>query len=47
MNMITNLTSQEAMALEDKYGAHNYHPIPVVIAKGKGAKVWDRGERIF
>lgn len=29
------------MGLEDKYGAHNYHPIPVVLAKGKGAKVWD------
>lgn len=29
------------MELEDKYGAHNYHPIPVVIAKGKGAAVWD------
>lgn len=48
MNMITNLTSQEAMALEDKYGAHNYHPIPVVIAKGKGAKVWDlEGKEYF
>ena len=29
------------MELEDKHGAHNYHPIPVVMAKGKGAKVWD------
>jgi len=29
------------MALEDKYGAHNYHPLPVVLAKGKGCKVWD------
>ena len=29
------------MQLEDKYGAHNYHPIPVVIAKGSGVKVWD------
>lgn len=27
--------------LEDKYGAHNYHPLPVVIAKGKGVHVWD------
>jgi len=30
-----------AMELEDKYGAHNYHPIPVVLAKGRGVKVWD------
>ena len=29
------------MDLEAKYGAHNYHPLPVVLAKGKGAKVWD------
>jgi len=29
------------MDLEDKYGAHNYHPIPVVIARGKGVDVWD------
>ena len=36
-----NIDSQEAMKLEKTYGAHNYHPLPVVIAKGKGAKVWD------
>lgn len=33
--------SSELMALEDKYGAHNYHPLPVVLAKGEGALVWD------
>lgn len=27
--------------LEDKYGAHNYHPIPVVLSRGKGVHVWD------
>lgn len=27
--------------LEDKYGAHNYHPLPVVLEKGEGVKVWD------
>jgi Ornithine/acetylornithine aminotransferase len=27
--------------LENKYGAHNYHPIPVVIKRGKGIYVWD------
>ncbi len=36
-----NISSQEAMELEKTYGAHNYHPLPVVIARGKGAKVWD------
>lgn len=42
------LTSSESMKLEDKYGAHNYHPIPVVIEKGDGVYVWDlEGKRYF
>ena len=36
-----SIGSQKAMDLENKYGAHNYHPLPIVIAKGKGTKVWD------
>ncbi len=39
--MSEKLSSQDLMQLEDKYGAHNYHPLPVVLAKGEGAKVWD------
>lgn len=39
--MTEKLTSKMAMELEDRYGAHNYHPIPVVLSKGQGAKVWD------
>jgi ornithine--oxo-acid transaminase len=35
------ISSQEAMRLENEYGAHNYHPLPVVLAKGKGVHVWD------
>ncbi|HEX7412271.1 MAG TPA: ornithine--oxo-acid transaminase [Bacteroidales bacterium] len=35
------LTSEMAIELEEKYGAHNYHPLPVVLAKGEGALVWD------
>jgi len=36
------------MQLENKYGAHNYHPLPVVLAKGQGAKVWDvEGKEYF
>ncbi len=34
-------SSQKAMELEDKHGAHNYHPLPVVLKKGKGVFVWD------
>ena len=39
--MTEKMTSQYAMELEAQYVAHNYHPLPVVLAKGKGAKVWD------
>ncbi len=35
------LNSQEAMDLENSYGAHNYHPLPAVLSKGKGVYVWD------
>jgi ornithine--oxo-acid transaminase len=33
--------TQKAIELENKYGAHNYHPLPVVLEKGKGVFVWD------
>lgn len=36
------MNSKQLIELEDAYNAHNYHPIPVVIAKGKGVKVWDQ-----
>lgn len=35
------MTSEKLMHLEEEYGAHNYHPLPVVLAKGEGALVWD------
>ncbi|MBS4014602.1 MAG: ornithine--oxo-acid transaminase [Bacteroidetes bacterium] len=42
------ITAQEAIALEDKYGAHNYHPLPVVLSKGEGVFVWDvDGKRYY
>lgn len=41
MAVLEKMSSQEAMALEDRYGAHNYHPLPVVLSKGKGVYVWD------
>ncbi|MBS1488047.1 MAG: ornithine--oxo-acid transaminase [Bacteroidetes bacterium] len=41
-------TSQNAIALEEKYGAHNYHPLPVVLTKGEGVFLWDvEGKRYF
>jgi ornithine--oxo-acid transaminase len=48
MTMTEVITSKKAMELEDKYGAHNYHPLPVVLSKGEGVFVWDvEGKRYF
>ncbi|WP_457615581.1 ornithine--oxo-acid transaminase [Lutibacter sp.] len=42
------ITSQQAIDLENKYGAHNYHPLPVVLTKGEGVYVWDvEGKRYY
>ncbi|MCL9804537.1 ornithine--oxo-acid transaminase [Flavobacterium amniphilum] len=41
MAVLEKLSSAEAIALEDKHGAHNYHPLPVVLNKGEGVYVWD------
>ncbi len=47
--MIKTITSsQQAMALEDRYGAHNYHPLSVVLNKGEGVFLWDmEGKRYY
>ena len=40
--------SKRYMAMEEKYGAHNYHPLPVVLERGKGIYVWDvEGNKYF
>jgi ornithine--oxo-acid transaminase len=41
MTVLDKLSSQEAIELENKYGAHNYHPLPVVLSRGEGVYVWD------
>ncbi len=41
MAVLENMSSQQAMDLENKYGAHNYHPLPVVLSRGEGVHVWD------
>ena len=41
MAVLEKLSSAEAIALEDKHGAHNYHPLPVVLSRGEGVYVWD------
>ncbi len=46
--MTGKLSSAQLMELEEHYGAHNYHPLPVVLARGEGAKVWDvEGKEYF
>lgn len=42
------ISTQEAIGLEDQYGAHNYHPLPVVLTRGEGVYVWDvEGKKYF
>ena len=41
MSVSEKITSQDAIELENKYGAHNYHPLPVVLERGEGVHVWD------
>jgi ornithine--oxo-acid transaminase len=48
MAVLEHLTSQQAIDLENKYGAHNYHPLPVVLSRGEGVYVWDvEGNRYY
>ncbi|MGK0379563.1 MAG: ornithine--oxo-acid transaminase [Patiriisocius sp.] len=41
MPVLEQTASQKAIELENKYGAHNYHPLPVVLKRGEGVFVWD------
>jgi ornithine--oxo-acid transaminase len=41
MQVLEKMSSAEVIQLEDKFGAHNYHPLPVVLSKGEGVYVWD------
>ncbi len=47
MAVLGKLTSQEAIELENKHGAHNYHPLPVVLSRGEGVYVWDAEEKKY
>ena len=41
MSVVEISSSKEAIKLEDKYGAHNYHPLPAVLSRGEGVFMWD------
>ena len=44
----TDTRSAQLMALENQYGAHNYHPLPVVLSRGEGVHLWDvEGKHYF
>jgi ornithine--oxo-acid transaminase len=50
MNTLTHSpvsASARAIALEDQFGAHNYHPLPVVLERGLGVKVWDVEGKVY
>ncbi len=48
LNTQQGISSQEAMRLEDQHGAHNYHPLPVVLSKGEGVFLWSpEGKRYY
>src|SRR3954463_15131712 len=48
MPVLEKIDSAGIIALENKYGAHNYHPLPVVLSRGEGVYVWDvEGKKYF
>jgi ornithine--oxo-acid transaminase len=48
MRTSTIQSSEQAILLEEKYGAHNYHPLPVVLQRGEGVFLWDvEGKRYY
>lgn len=48
MAVVTNTKSEQLIELEDRHGAHNYHPLPVVLERGEGVFVWDvEGKRYY
>lgn len=48
MSIKTSISSREAIELEEKYGAHNYHPLPVVLSRAEGIYLWNpEGERFI
>ncbi len=48
MNVLEQSSTQHFIDIEDRYGAHNYHPLPVVLSRGEGVYVWDvDGKKYF
>jgi ornithine--oxo-acid transaminase len=47
MSVLEKSSTQMFVSLEDKHGAHNYHPLPVVLSRGEGVYVWDVDEKKY
>ena len=47
MTILEHITAQEAIDLEHAHGAHNYHPLPVVLNRGEGVYVWDVDDKRY
>ncbi|KAL5289898.1 OAT family protein [Megaselia abdita] len=48
VNSVGSITSEQVFNRENKYGCHNYHPLPVALSEGEGVFVWDvEGKRYF
>ena len=48
MQQILSSKSENLISKESNYGAHNYHPLPVVLSRGEGVYVWDvEGKRYY
>ena len=47
MSVLEKSTSETFVSLENKYGAHNYHPLPVVLSRGEGVYLWDVNEKKY
>jgi len=47
MSVLEKINAEAIIALENKYGAHNYHPLPVVLNRGEGVYVWDIDDKKY
>ena len=48
MSVLEKINAEGLIGLENEFGAHNYHPLPVVLNRGEGVYVWDvEGKRYY
>ena len=47
MSVLEKINAEGLIGLENEFGAHNYHPLPVVLNRGEGVYVWDIDEKKY